>query len=71
MYMVQKKIPLLLDDYLDKFNVFDKNIDYNIHFVASTEHRGCSILVNSAEIKRGPGYLNFNNYLLKDVPINQ
>ena len=66
-----KKIPLLLDDYSDKLNVFDKNIDYNIHFLASTGHRGCSVLVKFAEIKGGPGYWNFSNSLLKDVPINR
>ena len=45
---------------------FDKTIECNIHSVASTDHRGCSVLVKFAEIERGPGYWKFNNSLLKD-----
>ena len=51
---------------------FDKTIDCNIHSVASTDHRGCSVLVKFAEIERGPGYWKFNHSLLKDsIFVNQ
>ena len=51
---------------------FDKTIECNIHSVASTDHRGCSVLVKFAEIERGPGYWKFNNSLLKDtIFVNQ
>ena len=51
---------------------FDKTIECNIHSVASTDHRGCSVLVKFAEIERGPGCWKFNNSLLKDtIFVNQ
>jgi len=51
---------------------FDNTIDCNTHSVASTDHRGCSVLVKFAEIERGPGYWKFNNFLLKDsIFVNQ
>ena len=68
-----KEIHLLLEDYiLTKSMCFDKTIECNIHSVASTDHRGCSVLVKFAEIERGPGYWKFNNSLLKDsIFVNQ
>ena len=47
--------------------LFDKSIECNIHSVASTDHRGCSLLIKFAEIERGPGYWKFDNSLLKGV----
>ena len=38
---------------------FDKTIECNIHSVASTDHRGCSVLVKFTEIERGSGYWKF------------
>ena len=54
------------------FFFFYKTIECNIQSVASTDHRGCSVLVIFAEIERGPGYWKFNNSLLKDtIFVNQ
>jgi len=50
-----------LDYILTNSMCFDKTIECNIHSVASTDHRGCSVLVKFAEIERGPGYWKFNN----------
>ena len=51
---------------------FDKTIECNIHSVASTDHRGCSVLVKFAEIERGPGYWKFNKSHLKyPISVNQ
>ena len=47
--------------------LFDRTIECNIHSIASTDHRGCSVLIKFAEIERGPGYWKFNNFLLKDL----
>ena len=61
-----------LDYILTNSMCFDKTIECNIHSVASTDLRGCSVLVKFAEIERGPGYWKFNNSLLKDsIFVNQ
>ena len=65
-----KKNPFVarrLDCILTNSMLFDKTIEWNIHSVASTDHRGCSLLIKFAEIERGPGYWKFNNSLLKDL----
>ena len=52
--------------------LFDKTIECDIHSVASTDHRWCSVLITFAEIERGPGYWKFNKSLLKDLAyVNQ
>ena len=69
-----RTIHLLLGDILTNSMFFDKTIEFecNIYSVASTGHRGCSVLVKFAEIERGPGYWKFNHSLLKDSTfINQ
>ena len=44
-YICVKKNLLLLEDYiLINSMFFDKTIECNIHSVASTDHRGCSVL---------------------------
>ena len=50
-----------LDYTLTNSSFFDKTIECNIQSVASTDHRGCSVLFKFAEIERGPGYWKFNN----------
>ena len=45
---------------------FAKTIECNIHSVASTDHRGCSVLVTFTKIERGSGHWKFYNSLLKD-----
>ena len=54
-----------LDYLLTNSMLFDKTIECNIHSIASTDHRECSVLIKYAEIDRGPGYWKFNNSLLK------
>ena len=44
----------------------------NIHSIAATDHRGCSVSIKFTEIERGPGYWKFNNSLPKDLAyVNQ
>ena len=56
-----------LDYILTNSLLFDKTIKCNIHSIASTDHRGSSVLIKFAEIERGPGYWKCNNSLLKDL----
>ena len=54
------------------FFFFYKIIECNIQSVASTDHRGCSVLFKFAEIERGPGYWKFNKSHLKyPISVNQ
>ena len=69
-YTWRKKNPFIarrLDYILTNSMLFDKTIECDIHSVASTDHRSCSVLITFAENERGPGYWKFNKSLLKDL----